>query len=243
MNLVKSFVLRGSLACALVVVTLSGAGASLHAQSSVQTPKATTVASEKKQEAASEKKQEAKDESEEYRHSATVQKLGGMLGLKPEAAATVFTLLNLLVLATGVGYTLLKMLPKAFRGRSSAIQKDLVSARTATEEASARLGSVEARLAKLDDQIAAMRVEAETASKRDELRIKASVEDEKARIVAAAEAEIGAATALARREIQSYAAGLAIEHAARRLQVTAETDRLLIENFANKLGETHGSEN
>jgi F-type H+-transporting ATPase subunit b len=238
MTLDKSLALRGVFARALLVVVLAGGGVSVHAQAyssdHVKSSPAAVVP---------EKKEEVKDENEEYRHSATVQKLGGMLGMKPEAAATAFTVLNFLVLVAGVGYMLLKMLPKAFRNRSSAIQKDLVSARTATEEASARLGSVEARLAKLDDQIAAMRTEAEAASKRDELRIKASVEDEKARIVAAAEAEILSATTLARREIQSYAAGLAIEHAAKRLQVTAETDRLLIENFANKLGDTYGSEN
>jgi hypothetical protein len=37
---------------------------------------------------------------------------------------------------------------------------------------------------------------------------------------------------LARREIQKYAAELAIEQAARKLVVTAETDRLLVESFA-----------
>jgi F-type H+-transporting ATPase subunit b len=230
--------LRGGLARLLMAAMLVGVGVSLHAQAAATDHVKSSPAA-----VVPEKKEEVKDENEEYRHSATVVKMGAMLGMKPEAAATAFTVLNFLVLVAGVGYMLLKMLPKAFRNRSSAIQKDLVSARAATEEASARLGSVEARLAKLDDQIAAMRAEAETASKRDELRIKASVEDEKARIVAAAEAEILSATTLARREIQSYAAGLAIEHAAKRLQVTAETDRLLIENFANKLGDTYGSEN
>jgi F-type H+-transporting ATPase subunit b len=232
----KRLVLGSGLACALLVVVMGGVRVHAQAPSAgagTSSPAATVPA----------KKQEVKDENDEYRHSPMVKKMGGMLGMKPEAAATAFTVLNFLVLLAGVAYMLLKLLPKAFRDRSSSIQKELVSARTATEEASVRLGSVEARLAKLDDQIAAMRAEAEAASKRDELRIKASVEDEKARIVAAAEAEIASATTLARREIQSYAAGLAIEHAARRLQVTAETDRLLIENFANKLGETHGSEN
>ncbi|HEY5213203.1 MAG TPA: ATPase, partial [Acidobacteriaceae bacterium] len=111
----------------------------------------------------------------------------------------------------------------------------------ATEEATSRLSSVEERLSKLDDQIAAMRGQAEADSARDEQRIKASVEDEKVKIVAAAEVEIQNATTLARREIQKYAAELAIEQAARKLVVTAETDRLLVENFAHKLGE--GSNN
>ena len=180
-------------------------------------------------------------ETDQYRMSAPVVKLGALLGMKPETAANVFTIFNILILIGGVGYGLFKVLPKAFRNRSTAIQKHLVDARTATEEATARLSSVEDRLAKLDDQIAAMRAQAEADSARDEERILASVEDEKNKILAAAEAEIQSATTLARRDIQKYAAELAIEQAARKLVVTAETDRLLVESFAHKLGE--GSNN
>jgi F-type H+-transporting ATPase subunit b len=186
-------------------------------------------------------KQTVLSETDQYRLSAPVVKLGALLGMKPETAANVFTLFNILVLFAGVGYGLLKVLPKAFRNRTTAIQKHLVDARTATEEATARLSSVEARLSKLDEQIAAMRQQAEADSARDEQRILASVEEEKNKIVAAAEAEIQSATTSARRAIQKYAAELAIEQAARKLVVTAETDRLLVESFANKLGE--GSNN
>ena len=190
-----------------------------------------------------EKKEEVKDENDEYRHSAAVQKLGHIFGLKPEAAATAFTLLNFFILAIAVGYALLKLLPRTFRARTSAIQKQLVDARTATEEASARLNSVEARLAKLDDQIAGMRKQAEADAEKEERRIRASVEEEKAHILAAADAEIHAATAAARREIQQFAAGLAIEQAARKLVVTPETDRLLVENFARQLTGENGGHN
>jgi len=190
-----------------------------------------------------EKREEVKDENEEYRHSPMVVKLGGMMGLKAEAAATAFTVFNFLVLLVAVGFGLLKALPKAFRKRSGEIQKHLVDARTATQEATARLSAVEARLAKLDGEIAAMKTQAEADSARDEQRIKASVEAESAKIVAAAEAEIVTATAMARREIQSFAADLAIDQAARKLVVTAETDRLLVESFAARLGADIGGHN
>ena len=159
------------------------------------------------------------------------------------AAATAFTVFNFLVLLVAVGFGLLKALPKAFRKRSGEIQKHLVDARTATQEATARLSAVEARLAKLDGEIAAMKTQAEADSARDEQRIKASVEAESAKIVAAAEAEIVTATAMARREIQSFAADLAIDQAARKLVVTAETDRLLVESFAARLGADIGGHN
>ena len=192
---------------------------------------------------APEEKEEIKDTNEAYRQSPAVRKIGAMLGMKPTQAASAFEVFNFVVLAILVGYGLLKMLPKTFRNRSSAIQKKLVDARTATEEANARLNSVEARLAKLDSQIAEMREHAEADSIRDEKRIKASVEDEKAKIIAAAEAEIQAATTQAQRQIQQYAAELAIEQAARKLVVTAETDRLLVESFAHRLGADKGDQN
>ncbi len=175
------------------------------------------------------------DEKDAYLHSPSVRKLGAMIGLNPEQAATAFTVANFLVLAVLVGWFLLKTLPKTFRNRNTTIQKELVDARTATEEASARLGVVEERLSKLDEQIAAMRDQAEKDTAHDEQRIKASVEEDKQKILAAAEQEIAAATSLAQRQIQLYAAELAIDQAARKLVVSAETDRLLVQNFARRL--------
>lgn len=179
-------------------------------------------------------KQEA-NENDEYLHSPAVRKLGAMIGLNTEQAATAFTVANFVVLAVLVGWFLLKTLPKTFRDRNTAIQKGLVEARTVTEEANARLSSVEERLSKLDEQIAAMRSQSEKDSAADEQRIKASVDEEKQKILAAAEQEITAATALAHRQLQQYAAELAIDQAARKLVVTAETDRLLVQSFARRL--------
>ena len=166
-----------------------------------------------------------------------------MLGMNPAQAATAFTLFNFVLLAIAVGYMLLKMLPKTFRNRNTFIQKQLVDARTATEEATSRLNAVEERLSKLDSQIDDMRKHAEADAARDEQRIKASVEEEKVKIIAAAEAEIQSATTLAQRQIQQYAAELAIDQAARKLIVTAETDRLLVESFAHRLGSDNGGQN
>jgi F-type H+-transporting ATPase subunit b len=230
---------------ALLALALTGARTvSAHAQAPVhQQAPANTGESSTPINAVPAKKEEIKDENDEYRHSAAVQKLGAMVGLNADQAATAFTVINFVILAFGVGLVMRKTLPKAFRARNSAIQKQLVDARTATEEASARLNSVEARLSKLDDQIAEMRTHAEADAAREERRIRASVEEEKSKILAAAEAEIHSATAAARRDIQQFAAGLAIEQAARKLVVTAETDRLLVESFARHLTGDNGGHN
>ena len=233
------------LALALIPMSATGLHAQArahHEQPRQQAPANAGEASEPDN-AVPEKKQEVRDENDEYRHSAAVRKLGSWIGLNAEQAATAFTLLNFLILAIAVGYGLLKLLPKTFAARNTRIQKQLVDARTATEEASARLNSVEARLSKLDDQIAAMRHQAEADAEKEAHRIRTSVEDEKTKILSAAEAEIQAATSAARRDIQQFAAGLAIEQAARKLVVTAETDRLLVESFARHLTGDNGGQN
>ena len=71
----------------------------------------------------------------------------------------------------------------------------------------------------------------EQESLEDEKRIKASIGEESARIVAAAEQEIGVAAAQAKRGLRNFAADLAIEQAAKQIVLTPETDRALIAEF------------
>lgn len=215
---------------------------SLHAQTAVNV--GTSVGEKSTPISASpEKREQEVDENDAYRHSKAVTKLGSMVGMNSAQAATAFEVLNFLVLAALVGYFALKLLPKVFRQRSSSIQRHLVEARGATEEASARLNAIEDRLGRLDSEIAAMRRQIEAETEREERKIKASVEAEAAKIVAAAETEILAATATARRDLQRHAAELAIRHAGQRLVVTPETDRLLIQGFAQRLDGNMGGQN
>ncbi len=181
------------------------------------------------------KSEQEVDENDAYRKSPMVRKMGAMVGMSAERSANVFELANFLLLAVFVGWGLTKVLPKTLRGRTQTIQKDLVDARTATEEARARLSSVEDRLSKLDGEIAGMRAQAEKDSAKEEQRIRASVEEEKKKILASAEQEITAATMHAQKQLQQHAAELAIEQAARKLVVSAETDRLLVQGFAQRL--------
>lgn len=227
------------LKCLVLAVTLAGAmfvpAPSARAQAPVLAAIVDSGVQSTPEAQSPDKNHQEESENEAYRHSATVRMLGQKLGLNAEQAATVFSLINFALLVIGIGWLLLKTMPKMFRDRSSTIQKHLVDARTATAEATARLSSVEARLAKLDGQIAEMRDQAEKDAVLEEQRIKASVEDEKRKILDSAEQEIASATVQARRQIQQYAADLAIDQAAKKLVVTAETDRLLVQNFARRL--------
>ena len=181
------------------------------------------------------KDQQEADENDQYRKSKAVVAIGRHLGLDPDQSATAFEVLNFLILAGSLGYVAAKVLPKAIRGRNAAIRKHITDAEVATKEARSRLNSVEERLAKLDGEIAAMCSHAEQEAIREEQRFRAAVEEEKRNILAAAEQEIAAATIHARQQLKQQAAELAIEQAARKLVVTAETDRLLVQGFAERL--------
>ncbi|MCU1321752.1 MAG: H+transporting two-sector ATPase subunit [Acidobacteriaceae bacterium] len=224
-----------SLLAALVLLAgLMMPMSSAHAQSS-EAPAAAARQTSTPESASPEANKAEKDENDAYLHSPSVKAIGAKLGMSTEQAATAFQVANFAVLAVLVGWFLIKTLPGVFRDRNTTIQKDLVDARTATEEASVRLNSVEERLSKLDGQIAAMRTQAENDAASEEQRIKASVEDETKKIMASAEQEIAAATTHAQRQIQQYAAELAIDQAAKKLVVSAETDRLLVQSFARRL--------
>ncbi|QEE31221.1 ATP synthase F0 subunit B [Terriglobus albidus] len=186
----------------------------------------------------SEKKEE--DSNEAFLKSPMVVKIGHALGMQPDTAATAFQVLNFAILAIAVLYGLMKSLPKAFRNRSAIIGKQINDARSATEAANARMSAVEARLAKLDGEISALKSQAAADAAAEEARMKAQLEDEKNKIVTAAEQEVAAASAHAQRAIKEYAAELAISQAAQKLQVSAETDRLLIRSFAERLGGNGG---
>lgn len=186
---------------------------------------------------------EAADPAEELKKPSTsVTKLGGMVGMRPETSVVVFQWVNFLVLAAAVLYALVKMLPKAFHQRGENIQKNIVEARIATEEARARLAAVEARLGALDGEIAALRADSDRAAAEEEQRLHAQVETEKARILQSAEQEIAAASAVAQRSLREYAAGIAVDRAASHLRITPEDDRMLIEKFAERL-HAEGSRN
>lgn len=222
---------RSGLALLTLLVTLAVATCLRQSPLRAQEPKSAPVQASQ---SIAQQEQEI-DEDKDYRESPMVQKMGKMIGLNSSQSANAFEFANFALLAFFVLFAIAKLMPKTLRARTQTIQKNLVDARTATEEANARLNTVEERLSRLDGEIAAMRSHAEQESVKEEQRIKASVEDEKKKIIAAAEQEIVAATMRAQKQLQQQAAELAIEQAARKLVVSAETDRLLVQGFAQRL--------
>ncbi len=148
-----------------------------------------------------------------------------------ETTARAFEWINAAIIILCIIIPLAKFLPKVMRKRSQTLSQNLESARKTTADANARLSAVEAQLSRLDDEIAKIRAQVEQESKQDEQRIKTTIDEERARIVAAAEQEITVAAAQARRGLRHFAADLAVEQAAQQLTLTPDADRLLIAEF------------
>jgi F-type H+-transporting ATPase subunit b len=172
---------------------------------------------------------------EEFRHSAAVETIARYAHVDTETVAKIFEDLNSGILILVILAFLLKVLPKAFRKRSETLEKQLIEARAASEEASRRLSDVEGRLSNLDSEIGEIRKQTERESIEDEKRIHTLLETESERIVASAEQEIHAAQEAAQRELKRFAADLAIDRATQSIRLSPEADRLLIDGTGKDL--------
>jgi F-type H+-transporting ATPase subunit b len=203
-------------------------------------PPAQPVVESTTQEAQNPPKTEAakteEQENDQYRHAPIVQSLARIMHVDVETAARIFEIFNVSVVVLGIVIPLIRIMPKLLRKRSEKIRTDIEAARKTTEDANKRLSAVEAKLASLDQEIAKFRTEVEQQIVQDEQRGKAALEEERARIVASAEQEIGVAAAQARRSLRHFAADLAIDQAVKKLVLTPETDRALIAEFVNEAG-------
>ncbi len=207
--------------------------------SAVETQPPAESSAAAKPEAKKETKSE-EEEANEYRHSATVKWFANLLHIDVETAAKTFEFINFGVVFLLIAIPLIRILPKVMRQRSAKLSFDLEVAQAKTMDANERLKAVEARLAGLDGEIAAFRKQVEEDMKSDEARMKASIEEESARIVKAAEQEIAVAGALAERSLKQFAADLAIDRALSQLTLSPETDRALIAEFAGELASLPG---
>ncbi len=182
----------------------------------------------------------AEDSQEQgFLNAPVVHKLAHAFNLSEPAARQIFLAINFLIIFLAIVIPLTRMMPRILRKRAQTLRHSLEEARKASEEARQRMSAVEARLAGLDREISAYRQQVEQESREDEVRIKASIHEENERILAAAEQEIDAAAAHARRSLRHFAAGLAIEQASSQLNLTPEDDRALIGEFIGQVaGET-----
>ena len=174
---------------------------------------------------------EVDDEVNIYRHSATVKKVANMFGTSVEVMSRWLEGLNFLVVVAFIVWFLARIMPKTMRARTERIQKELLQARTVTEDANRRLASVEERLARLDGEINGIKTQAQHDAVEKEKQMRAMLEQEKQSILDSSTQEIAAASSKAQSQLKRMTAELAIERAKHKIVVSAEADRSLVETF------------
>jgi len=144
---------------------------------------------------------------------------------------------NFLILAAGLGYLISKSAPAFFAQRSREIEASLVDAAKARQEAEARAGAIEKRLADLDREIESLRqvASAETAAEGERLR--SETERQLQRIQHQAAQEMEMMISGARAELRKYAGLLAIDLAEQRIhsRLTKDVQDDLVDGFLQDL--------
>lgn len=184
----------------------------------------------------SEAAKEPEDAEAAFKYSSPVRAIARITGLSLTTAYWLCVFINFGVVAVLIIWGMKSNLPAMLRGRTQEIQKGMEEARRSSEEAQRRLKEIEGRLSKMGFEIAEMEKHAETESRAEEERIRSSIEQEKHKILEAAQQEVGQATTAARRELQKYAAALAVEMAERGIHVDTNEDKVLVEDFVEQLG-------
>lgn len=181
------------------------------------------------------KTEEKPDVHTQLTQSPVVEKLGKTLGITTKQASTLSFFINFAIIALALFFLGKSGLAQMFRDRTAAIQRGIEEARKASEESTAKLSEIEARLSRLDEEIAQMRSEAEANGRAEEQRLTAATEEEKRKIVESAEQEITAAASNARRDLKAFAAELAVGLAEKKIAVNEATDKTLIRDFSQGL--------
>lgn len=120
---------------------------------------------------------------------------------------------NILLVVVLFIFLLKRPAPQFFRGRAKEIQDLLEKALKDKEDAMARLGEVENKMAKLGDEVTAIESAAKEAAELDRQRVQAEAESSRERIRKEASQEMERRVIEARRELRVYAADLAVKMA------------------------------
>jgi F-type H+-transporting ATPase subunit b len=144
---------------------------------------------------------------------------------------------NFLILAGALAYLSKKYGGPFLAARLEGIRKDIVDAEKTKAEAAAKIAAINARLAGLDSEIAALKEENLRDQARESERLHARHQAELARIQQQTQQEIQSAMKAAKNELHREAAKLAIHLAEEKVSVrmNPETRKKLASDFVESL--------
>jgi len=153
-------------------------------------------------------------------------------------AGLIFRWLNFLIVFGGIGWLIAKYGGAFFRGNAKEIAASIVEATAAKTEADRELRQVEAKVARLDQDVAEMRGEARRNWAAESERLRASGLAEIEKINVAARGELAASERAAQQQVREIAASMAVERAAAVVsaRMNAETRARMFQAFLSELG-------
>lgn len=148
----------------------------------------------------------------------------------------VFRWINFAIVAVLIVYAFRKAAP-IFRGRADEISQKIAEGTRAREAAERQRREVQARLAGIATEVAALRAEAKRSAEAEGERLRELARTEAETIERAAQAEIAAAERAARLELKSFAARVALERAEAMLrkELTPQAEAFLFGAFVGEL--------
>jgi len=158
-------------------------------------------------------------------------------GGKPaEGPTEIFKWINFAIVAIALIWAASKAAPW-FRGNAANISSAITKAQAAKAEADRVLKDAEQRLARLEDDVRAIRAEAQKDAAAEAERIRALAKSDVEKVGIAAKTEIEAAERAARLELKALAAKLAVDSAESLVakQLTPQTQDALIAGFVKSL--------
>lgn len=129
-------------------------------------------------------------------------------------AGIIFRWLNFLIVFGGIGWLIAKYGGAFFRGNAKEIAASIVQAAAEKDEAVRELHAVEAKVERLDKDVAEMRDQARQNWEAESQRLQSSGATEIEKINQAARSELAASERAAHEQLREIAASLAVKNAA-----------------------------
>jgi F-type H+-transporting ATPase subunit b len=152
-------------------------------------------------------------------------------------AGWIFRWLNFAIVFGAIGYLAWKKGGPYFRAQAEEISRKIEEGTRAREAADLQRREVQAKLANIENEIAAMREEAKRDADAEAQRLRSLSREEAQKIETAAQEEIAAAGHASRMELKILAARMAVERAEAllRSELTPKSEAALFQIFVQEL--------
>jgi len=154
-----------------------------------------------------------------------------------ERANEIFKWINFAIVAGLIAWVFLKLTPPFFRKNAENINSAITKATAAKAQADRQLHEAEQKLARLEQEVAQLRVTAQREAAAEAERLRAMTNSDIQKVGLAGKAEIEAAERAARLELKTIAANLAVDGAESLLvkDLTPQTQASLVTAFVKSL--------